>query len=46
MFNGQSEHQSLTRPEEHVELLDSFAGLKAEGGLRDEMALKRTVRIY
>ena len=24
---GQSEHQSLTRPEEHIEVLDSFAGL-------------------
>ncbi|MBI2412190.1 MAG: DNA repair protein RecN [Deltaproteobacteria bacterium] len=32
---GQSEHQSLTRPEEHVEMLDSFGGLKA---LRSHMA--------
>ncbi|MBI4950087.1 MAG: DNA repair protein RecN, partial [Deltaproteobacteria bacterium] len=32
---GQSEHQSLTRPEEHVEMLDSFGGLK---GLRSHMA--------
>jgi len=26
---GQSEHQSLTRPEEHIELLDSFGSLMA-----------------
>ncbi len=32
---GQSEHQSLTRPESHVELLDSFGG---HGKLRQEMA--------
>lgn len=32
---GQSEHQSLTRPEEHVEFLDSFGGF---GELREEMA--------
>lgn len=32
---GQSEHQSLTRPEEHIELLDSFGSL---GGLRARMA--------
>ena len=32
---GQSEHQSLTRPEEHVELLDSFGSLE---GLRARMA--------
>lgn len=32
---GQSEHQSLTRPEEHVEILDSFGEL---GKLREEMA--------
>ena len=32
---GQSEHQSLTRPEEHVELLDSFGSL---GALRSHMA--------
>ena len=35
---GQSEHQSLTRPEEHIELLDTFAGLTGVGGLREEMA--------
>jgi DNA repair protein RecN (Recombination protein N) len=36
---GQSEHQSLTRPEEHVEVLDSFAGLTApENGLRASMS--------
>ncbi|MBE9528719.1 MAG: DNA repair protein RecN [Proteobacteria bacterium] len=34
---GQSEHQSLTRPEEHIELLDAFAGLKGPGKLREEM---------
>ncbi|MEE9615358.1 MAG: DNA repair protein RecN [Thermodesulfobacteriota bacterium] len=27
---GQSEHQSLTRPEEHVELLDAFGGFSKE----------------
>lgn len=32
---GQSEHQSLTRPEEHIELLDSFGSL---GALRSHMA--------
>lgn len=32
---GQSDHQSLTRPEEHIEVLDSFAGLN---DLRVEMA--------
>ncbi len=32
---GQSEHQSLTRPEEHVEALDAFGSLAP---LRDEMA--------
>lgn len=32
---GQSEHQSLARPEEHVELLDSFGALS---GLRGHMA--------
>jgi DNA repair protein RecN (Recombination protein N) len=32
---GQSEHQSLTRPEEHMELLDSFASL---GPMRSHMA--------
>ena len=32
---GQSEHQSLTRPEEHLEILDTFGGLT---GLRAEMA--------
>ncbi|MFQ5466097.1 MAG: DNA repair protein RecN, partial [Thermodesulfobacteriota bacterium] len=32
---GQSEHTSLARPDEHVELLDSFGGF---GGLRAEMA--------
>jgi len=32
---GQSEHQSLTRPDEHIEILDSFAGL---GNLRAYMA--------
>lgn len=31
---GQSEHISLIRPEEHVELLDAFGGFR---GLRDEM---------
>jgi DNA repair protein RecN (Recombination protein N) len=31
---GQGEHQSLARPEEHIEALDSFAGLKV---LRDAM---------
>ena len=36
---GQSEHQSLTRPEEHIELLDTFAGLTLSGGLREQMAL-------
>lgn len=33
---GQSDHQSLTRPEEHVEFLDSFGGF---GELREEMAM-------
>ncbi|MBI5588500.1 MAG: DNA repair protein RecN [Deltaproteobacteria bacterium] len=32
---GQSEHQSLTRPDEHVEILDSFGGF---GKLRAYMA--------
>jgi len=32
---GQSEHQSLARPEEHIELLDSFGALS---GLRAHMA--------
>ncbi|CAG1005354.1 partial DNA repair protein RecN, partial [Anaerolineae bacterium] len=32
---GQSEHQSLTRPEEHMELLDSFGSL---GAMRAHMA--------
>ncbi len=32
---GQSEHQSLTRPDEHVEVLDGFGGL---GSLRREMS--------
>lgn len=32
---GQSEHQSLTRPEEHMELLDSFGSL---GAVRSHMA--------
>lgn len=32
---GQSEHQSLTRPDEHMEILDSFGGL---GRLRAYMA--------
>lgn len=32
---GQSEHQSLTRPDEHAEILDAYAGLKI---LRGEMA--------
>jgi len=32
---GQSEHQSLTRPEEHMELLDSFGSL---GAMRSHMA--------
>ncbi|HXI10978.1 MAG TPA: AAA family ATPase, partial [Thermodesulfobacteriota bacterium] len=32
---GQSEHQSLTRPDEHVEILDTFGGL---GKLRAYMA--------
>ncbi len=32
---GQSEHQSLTRPEEHIEMLDAFGSLE---GLRAEMA--------
>jgi len=32
---GQSEHQSLTRPDEHIEILDSFAGL---GSMRAYMA--------
>lgn len=32
---GQSSHQSLSRPEEHVEMLDVFGGL---GELREEMA--------
>ncbi len=32
---GQSEHQSLTRPEEHVEVLDAFGDF---GKLRDYMA--------
>ncbi len=36
---GQSEHQSLARPEEHIELLDTFAGLKGGGGLRESMAV-------
>ncbi len=35
---GQSEHQSLTRPEEHVEALDSFAGLTAPNGPRARMS--------
>jgi len=29
---GQSEHQSLTRPEEHIEVIDSFAGLAKQRG--------------
>ncbi len=29
---GQNEHQSLTRPEEHVEALDSFGGFQKERG--------------
>ncbi len=33
---GQSEHQSLTRPEEHVEILDGFGGL---GNLRSHMSV-------
>ncbi|MBI5969560.1 MAG: DNA repair protein RecN [Deltaproteobacteria bacterium] len=32
---GQSEHQSLTRPEEHIEILDSFGGFQK---LRVEMS--------
>lgn len=32
---GQSEHQSLTRPEEHIEILDSFGGFQ---NLRSYMA--------
>ncbi len=36
---GQSEHQSLARTEEHIELLDAFAGLTVPGGLREQMAL-------
>ncbi len=32
---GQSEHQSLTRPEEHIETLDAFCGL---WNIRKEMA--------
>lgn len=32
---GQSEHQSLTRPDEHIEVLDSFGG---HGALRSQMA--------
>jgi DNA repair protein RecN (Recombination protein N) len=32
---GQSEHQSLTRPEEHIEALDSFGGFLK---LREDMA--------
>ncbi|MFQ5586188.1 MAG: DNA repair protein RecN [Thermodesulfobacteriota bacterium] len=32
---GQSEHQSLTRPEEHIETLDAFCGL---GKLRRDMS--------
>jgi len=32
---GQSEHQSLTRPDEHIEVLDSFGGLSA---LRAQMS--------
>ena len=32
---GQSEHQSLTRPDEHIEVLDSFGGFSA---LRAEMS--------
>lgn len=35
---GQSEHQSLTRLEEHVEVLDSFAGLIGPDGLRGRMS--------
>ncbi len=35
---SQSEHQSLTRPEEHIELLDSFIGLIAPDGLRAQMS--------
>ena len=35
---SQSEHQSLTRPEEHIELLDSFIGLVAPDGLRAQMS--------
>jgi DNA repair protein RecN (Recombination protein N) len=43
---GQSEHQSLTRPEEHIEILDSFAGLtdlRAEmtGAFKSYISLKR-----
>ncbi len=34
---SQSEHQSLTRPEEHIELLDSFIGLVGPDGLRVQM---------
>jgi DNA repair protein RecN (Recombination protein N) len=36
---GQSEHQSLTRPEEHIELLDAYAGLAGPGSQRAKMAL-------
>lgn len=32
---GQSEHQSLTRPDEHIEVLDAFGGFSS---LRSEMA--------
>ncbi len=32
---GQSEHQSLTRAEEHIDILDAFGGL---GNLREEMS--------
>lgn len=43
---GQSEHQSLTRPEEHIEVLDSFGGFSGQRRAmslahREYMALRK-----
>lgn len=43
---GQSEHQSLTRPEEHIEVLDSYGGFQnlrtyMAGAYREYLSLKR-----
>lgn len=43
---GQSEHQSLTRPEEHIEVLDSYGGFQnlrayMAGACREYLSLKR-----